>query len=113
MSGAPKMMGSLMRMSLLRGYATNGVACRDLVLQSVLGLMQVAMLVVGVPAMMVLPGVGGMVLLAMCWALMSIMMYPLNAGKRVVRVSCDGAMEDDRTDECWMFVNSMMTRYVH
>lgn len=71
------------------------------------------MIVVLPATMLVLPGIASLFTMAVSWALIAVMMYPLNEGLMVSRIMPDAMSVrevDEVADECWIYLNSMMTR---
>jgi hypothetical protein len=79
-----------------------------------LGTMQMCMMMAMVP-MMMMPGMMMMMGMGLCWMLMMMCMWPLNNGERVTTMMPEGMTTkegEECADECWIYVNGMMTRYV-
>ena len=65
------------------------------------------------PAMIfVLPGFMSLFPVAVCWAVIAVLTYPMNEGPRVSRILPDGMSvteADEVADEGWIYVKSMVT----
>jgi len=115
MSCMPTMMRSLFSMGMMKEYMRSPMACRDLMLQCCLGMMQMCMMMAMVPVMMTMPGIMVMMGMMVCWMMVMMCMWPLNKGERVMKMIPQGMTMregEECADECWIYVNGMMTRYV-
>ncbi len=96
----------------MREYMADALACRDLLLQLCLGATQMGMLLIMPSMLLIMPGIVTICMLSVWLAMMAAMAYPLNEGSQVSKVRPDGlGMRDaEAAAECWIYVNSMMTR---
>ncbi|KAI9744100.1 MAG: hypothetical protein M1818_002252 [Claussenomyces sp. TS43310] len=77
-----------------------------------LALAQVCMLSTAVLCFFLLPGLVLATWVALCWIVTAALSWPLN-GPAIVRIMPGKAapMTEDFSDECWLYINGMMTRH--
>ena len=84
---------------------------RDIILQCLLSLVEVVLLLVVPVGLLALPGLLSLAIMAVCWLLISLLMYPMQ-GPRVSyskSIGQDPASAFEPSNERWVFVNGIMT----
>ena len=115
LTSLPTMVRGFFSKVMMREYVTDPQACRDLMLQCSLAVLQAGMMAILPLTILLLPGIESLCILVVCWALLAVLTYPLIEGSRVrvTRIMPDrvGVREvEDVAGEFWIYVNSMMTR---
>jgi len=84
----------------------------ELCLQMMLGMMQLCMAVMCIPACMMFPGMMLAPIIMCCVGICMMLCWPMNNGKMAMRCECcPGRMGDDMmADERWFHINGSMTR---
>ena len=84
---------------------------RDIILQCLLCLIEVIIVLVAPVCLLALPGLLSLALMAVCWLLISLLMFPMQGPRVSYSKSIDQspASAPEPSSERWVFVNGIMT----